>query len=107
MADFTVTWATIAFEQYWSLTDAVRDQVSQRVHELRRDPTGHLENYNPATDLWTVDYGAGAGLLVYAAVPQRQRVIILRNHRPQLGGGRRRAEIGRLRSATVLASNSR
>lgn len=78
MADYTITWGEIALEQYWALPEQARQNVNARVLELRRNPTKDLENYNPHTDHWTVDYGVGAGLLVYAAVPDRQRIIILR-----------------------------
>lgn len=78
MANYTVTWADIPLEQYWALPEQARDQVNARLLELRRNPTRDPENYNPDTDHWTVDYGGGAGLLVYAAVPDRQRIIMLR-----------------------------
>jgi len=78
LADYTITWGEIPLEQYWALPEQSRQDVNARVQELRRNPTKDLENYNPNTDHWTVDYGGGAGLLVYAAVPDRQRIIILR-----------------------------
>src|SRR5215210_2629774 len=78
LAEYTVTWADIAFEQYWTLPETARLQVDQRVRELRADPVGQPVTYDAGSDLWTVDWGPGAGLLVYAAVPARQRVIILR-----------------------------
>jgi hypothetical protein len=78
LADYTITWADIPLEQYWALPEQARQHVNARILELRRDPTANSENYNPDTDHWTVDYGGGAGLLVYAAVPDRQRIIILR-----------------------------
>ena len=34
--------------------------------------------YDEATDQWTTTYGGGAGLIVYAVVHDRQRLIILR-----------------------------
>lgn len=78
LADYTVTWADIAFEQYWALGGGARDQVDRRIRDLLANPTGQPETYNSETDLWTVDYGSGTGLLVYAAVPARQRVVVLR-----------------------------
>lgn len=78
MADYTVTWAEIAFEQYWALRDDGQQQVNERWVDLRRRPGQRPASYDQGTDHWTVEYGDGAGLLVYAVVPQRRRVIILR-----------------------------
>ena len=78
MADYTITWGEIPLEEYWALPEQARRDVNARVLELRRYPTMDLENYNPDTDHWTVDDGGGASQLVYAAVPDRQRVTMLR-----------------------------
>lgn len=78
LADYTITWSSIPLEQYWALPEQAQKQVDERLRAVRRDPLSPPEDYSPDTDLWTVAYGGGAGLLVYAAVPVRQRVIILR-----------------------------
>lgn len=61
-----------------SLGRQVSGPSTSAVRVRCRNPTKDLENYNPHTDHWTVDYGVGAGLLGNAAVPDRQRIIILR-----------------------------
>lgn len=78
LADFLITWAEIPFAQYWALPETVRDQIDVRTRGLRLDPTSPPAVYSSETDLWTLDYAEGAGLIVYAAVLYRQRVIILR-----------------------------
>ncbi|MGH3755957.1 MAG: hypothetical protein ACRDRP_25405 [Pseudonocardiaceae bacterium] len=56
MPRYGLIWLEIAREQYASLPAAARKQIDQ----------------------WTTTYGGGAGLIVYAVVHARQRLIILR-----------------------------
>jgi hypothetical protein len=43
-----------------------------------RPPQQPASAYDERTDQWTTVYGDGAGLIVYAVVRERQRLIILR-----------------------------
>ena len=45
---------------------------------LPENPRQPREGYDELTDQSTTSYGGGAGLIVYAVVHERQRVIILR-----------------------------
>ena len=71
-------WLEIAREQYASLADETREQIDARIEQLLENPREPLGGYDERTDQWTTIYGGGAGLIVYAVVHERQRVIILR-----------------------------
>jgi plasmid stabilization system protein ParE len=53
-------------------------QISARIEQLLENPRQPRDSYDQLTDQWTTTYGDGAGLIVYAVVHERQRVIILR-----------------------------
>lgn len=79
MGQYRAIWVEIAREQYATLPPEARQQVSDRIQQLLENPD--LEprsSYDQATDHWTTTYGAGAGLILYAVVHERQRLIILR-----------------------------
>ena len=52
--------------------------VTARLEQLLKNPRQPRDGYDELTDQWTTTYGGGAGLIVYAVVHERQRVIILR-----------------------------
>lgn len=79
MPRYGAVWVEIAREQYALLPPEAREQVDARIEQLLENPRQHPPSaYDSATDQWTTTYGAGAGLIVYAVVHQRERVIILR-----------------------------
>jgi hypothetical protein len=72
-------WLEIAHEHYASLPTEARAHVDARIEQLLENPRpGADTDYDHRTDQWTTTYGDGAGLIVYAVVHDRQRVIILR-----------------------------
>ncbi len=79
MARYGLVWVEIALEQYAALPPEAREQVDGRIEQLleRLDQEPRSAHDN-ATDQWTTTYGAGAGLIMYAVVHERQRLIILR-----------------------------
>ncbi len=78
MPGFTALWLEVAVEQYTALPLAAQRQVDARVEELLDRPEGPRGSYDPRSDSWTTTYGGGAGLILYAVVPERRRVLILR-----------------------------
>jgi hypothetical protein len=77
MSRYGLVWLEIAREQYITLPDTARSHVDARVEELLEDPARQSDAaYDRRTDQWTATYGAG--LVVYAVVPRRERLIILR-----------------------------
>lgn len=71
--------ADIAREYYASLPATAREQIDVRIQQLVENPCQQSYSaYDEATDQWTTTYGGGAGLIVYAVVRDRQRLIILR-----------------------------
>lgn len=79
MARYGPVWLEIAREQYAALPGELQAQVDTRVEQLLENPRQHADAaYDPRTDQWTTIYGDGAGLIVYAVVHDRQRLIILR-----------------------------
>jgi hypothetical protein len=74
-----LVWLEIAREHYASLQAAAREQIDARIEQLLENPRQQLRSaYDEATDQWTTTYGGGAGLIVYAVVHERQRLIVLR-----------------------------
>lgn len=79
MPRYGPVWLEIAREQYTSLPADAREQINTRVEQLLDNPRQQPRSaYDERTDQWTTTYGDGAGLIVYAVVHDRQRVIILR-----------------------------
>ncbi len=78
MARYGLVWLEIAREYLASLPVEVREQVSARIEQLLENPRQPRDGYDELTDQWTTTYGGGAGLIVYAVVHERERVIILR-----------------------------
>ena len=78
MARYGLIWLEIAYADYTSLPEHTRDQISARIEQLLENPRQPRDSYDQLTDQWTTTYGGGAGLIVYAVVHERQRVIILR-----------------------------
>ena len=79
MPRYGPVWLEIAREQYTSLPADAREQIDIRVEQLLENPRQQPRSaYDERTDQWTTTYGDGAGLIVYAVVHDRQRVIILR-----------------------------
>lgn len=57
----------------------IREQVDARIEQLLENPRQQPRSaYDETTDQWTTVYGGGVGLIVYAVVHPRQRLIILR-----------------------------
>ncbi len=79
MSRYRPVWLEIAREHYASLPPDARQQVDARVEQLLENPRQQPRSaYDERSDQWTTTYGDGAGLIVYAVVHDRQRVIILR-----------------------------
>ena len=78
MARYGLVWLEIAREYLATLPVEVREQVSARIEQLLENPRQPRDGYDELTDQWTTTYGGGAGLIVYAVVHERERVIILR-----------------------------
>ncbi len=78
MARYGLIWLEIARVDYNSLPEPTRGQINARIEQLLENPHQPRDSYDQATDQWTTTYGGGAGLIVYAMVHARQRVIILR-----------------------------
>ena len=78
MARYGLVWLEIAREYLASLPVEVREQVSARIEQLLENPRQPRDGYDELTDQWTTTYGGGAGLIVYAVVHERERVVILR-----------------------------
>jgi mRNA-degrading endonuclease RelE of RelBE toxin-antitoxin system len=79
MPRYRPVWLEIAREQYTSLPAEAREQIDTRVEQLLENPRQQSRcAYDERTDQWIITYGDGAGLIVYAVVHDRQRVIILR-----------------------------
>lgn len=75
MPRYGPVWLEITREQYISLPADAREQIDTRVEQLLENPR---QQPRSAYDERTTTYGDGAGLIVYAVVHDRQRVIILR-----------------------------
>jgi len=78
MPRYGAVWLEIAREQYASLPADIQALIDARVAELLEDPRQPRSAYDQLTDQWTTTYGGGAGLILFAVAPERQRVIILR-----------------------------
>jgi mRNA-degrading endonuclease RelE of RelBE toxin-antitoxin system len=78
MPRYGPVWLEIAAEQYAHLPASTRKQVDSRVEQLLENPSYPHSAYDARTDQWTTTYGDGVGLIVYAVVHERERVIILR-----------------------------
>jgi len=78
MARYGPVWLEIAREYLATLPVEVREQISARIEQLLENPRQPRDGYDELTDQWTTTYGGGAGLIVYAVVHERERVIILR-----------------------------
>ena len=73
-----VVWLEIAERQYLDLPDPARDQVDQLLTQLEQTPTdlpGAV--FDQPSDQWSAPFG-DLGLMLYAVVPDRATVIILR-----------------------------
>jgi mRNA-degrading endonuclease RelE of RelBE toxin-antitoxin system len=77
VARYGLIWLEIAHDDYASLPEATRVQISARIEQLLENPRQPRDHYDEVTGQWTTTYGGGAGLIVYAVVHERQRVIIL------------------------------
>jgi hypothetical protein len=78
MPRYGPVWLEIARQQYASLSPEQQEQVDSRIGNLLENPHLPRSSYDEPTDQWTTTYGGGAGLIVFAVVHDRQRVIILR-----------------------------
>jgi len=78
VARYGLIWLEIAYADFASLPEHTREQISVRIEQLPENPRQPRDSYDELTDQWTTTYGGGAGLIVYAVVHERRRVIILR-----------------------------
>lgn len=79
MPRYGPVWLEIAREHYASLPAEAREQIDARLEELLENPHQQPSSaYDERSDQWTTVYGDGTGLIVYAVVHDRERVIILR-----------------------------
>jgi mRNA-degrading endonuclease RelE of RelBE toxin-antitoxin system len=79
MPRYGPVWLEIAREHYARLPAETREQVDARIEELLENPRQQPSSaYDQRSDQWTTVYGDGIGLIVYAVVHDRERIIILR-----------------------------
>jgi mRNA-degrading endonuclease RelE of RelBE toxin-antitoxin system len=79
MPRYGAIWVEIAREQYAALPPEAREQVDARIQELLENPRQQPRSaYDSGAGQRTTIYGAGAGLIVYAVVHERHRLIVLR-----------------------------
>lgn len=78
MPRYSARWLELAAEQYASLPADTQRHVNRRVGELLDQPEGPRSDYDRPSDTWTTTYGDGIGLLLYAVVPEHNRLLILR-----------------------------
>ena len=79
MPRYGPVWLEIAREHYASLPAAAREQVDARIEELLENPLEQSSSaYDQRSDQRTTVYGDGTGLIVYAIIHERERIIILR-----------------------------
>jgi mRNA-degrading endonuclease RelE of RelBE toxin-antitoxin system len=73
-----LVWLEVAERQYLDLPDQARDQVDQLLSQLEQAPT-HVPGavFDQPSDQWSAPLGDFA-LVLYAVVPDRATVIILR-----------------------------
>ncbi len=73
-----VIWAELAERQYLDLPGSARDRVDQLLPQLEQTPTQIPDaTYDQAADHWTAPF-ADFSFILYAVVPARSTVIILR-----------------------------
>ena len=78
MPSHRMIWAELAERQYLDLPDSARDRADRLLAELEHTPTevpGAV--YDQAADHWTPPFG-DFSFILYAVVPDRPTVIILR-----------------------------
>jgi hypothetical protein len=80
MPRYGLIWLEIAREYYAGLPATAQEQIDVRIEQLLENPPQQSRSaYDEVTDQWTTTtFGGGAGLIVYAVVHDRQRLIILR-----------------------------
>ena len=78
MPRYGVLWVDVAREQYASLPATARQQIDARIEQLLENPRLPRSAYDASSDQWTATYGGDTGLIVFAAVHERRRLIILR-----------------------------
>lgn len=76
MPRYSLIWLEIAEQQYLSLPRDVQDQIDASLKQILDDPESG--KYDKSSDQWTVTFGDGAGMIVYAVVRQNVKVIVLR-----------------------------
>lgn len=78
MTRYGAVWVEVAREQYLAMGPPAREQVDTAVEVLLEAPERPPSAYDPKSDQWTAVYGDGAGLIAYAVVRERRRIIVLR-----------------------------
>jgi hypothetical protein len=75
---YRLLWLELAERQYLDLPDDTRALVDERLTLLQSDPAGLPDaTYDAASDQWSAPI-AERGLMLYAVVPERATVIVLR-----------------------------
>jgi hypothetical protein len=75
---YRLLWLELAERQYPDLPDDTRALVDERLTLLQSDPAGLPDaTYDAASDQWSAPI-AERGLMLYAVVPERAIVIVLR-----------------------------
>jgi hypothetical protein len=75
---YRLLWLELAEQQYLDLPDDTRALVDGRLTQLESDPAGLPDaTYDAASDQWSAPI-AEHGLMLYAVVPERATVIVLR-----------------------------
>lgn len=77
LADYLIIWADYALEQYLALDPQVNTQLNERLRRLAQQPKNDAR-YNRETDLWSADFDAARGFIVYITSDDHQRLVILR-----------------------------
>lgn len=82
MARYGAVWLELARDYYDNLPPEMQAQVDTRLEQLLENPPTGLRgdgaHYDSPTDQWTTTYGDGVGLIVFALVTERERLIVLR-----------------------------
>lgn len=78
MASYRMIWAELAERQYLDLPGPARDRADRLLAELEHTPTQVSgAAYDQAADHWTAPF-EDFSFILYAVVPDRATVIILR-----------------------------
>jgi hypothetical protein len=79
MPRYAPVWSEIARQQYNSLPLDKQHLVDAKVEQLLEEPTADADaRYDRRFDQWSVPFDDGMSLIVYAAVRDHRKIILLR-----------------------------